>query len=146
MPVLLVCRVCKRQSVSSDRVLSDVCEECGKKTRRLITESWEAGHGAKEDTIDVTRGSTNNDSRAFRQNGSIKPGTYGLGSKISAVTKALGIPECSSCAKRRDALNSVNMQGAAMEVFRGLVESVINPEKVLENEKDFVEAKARGAK
>jgi hypothetical protein len=36
------------------------------------------------------------------------PATNGLGEKIAKVTKALKIPECGGCKKRREALNRMS--------------------------------------
>ncbi len=57
------------------------------------------------------------------------PQPSGLGDKIAEITKRLGIKECGGCAKRRRALNNVDLDGTALEVMKGLYEALMNPEK-----------------
>lgn len=59
------------------------------------------------------------------------PAETKAGDFVASVTKALGIPECGGCGKRRAAMNAVDLKGPAMTVFRGLTAAILNPEKVL---------------
>lgn len=54
------------------------------------------------------------------------------GDLVHRITSALGIRECDSCAKRREAMNAIDEDATAAEVAEGLLEALLNPEKVLE--------------
>lgn len=55
-----------------------------------------------------------------------------IGDAIHAVTSRLGIPECGGCAKRREALNNVDLSKPAGEVLKGLLEAITNPPELEE--------------
>lgn len=55
------------------------------------------------------------------------------GDLVQKVTSVLGIPTCGGCAKRREAMNRVDLSKPAFEVLSGLLEAIKNPEKALDN-------------
>jgi hypothetical protein len=60
--------------------------------------------------------------------------THGLGDKVAAAAKALGIrqkPGC-GCGDRQKALNRLKLTGAPLAVARGFLNAIIDPPK--ENE------------
>lgn len=68
------------------------------------------------------------------------------GDMVKNVTNALGIPQCGGCRRRQAAMNSVDLRGPAMEVFKGLAEAIVAPEKVLEEHvQKVIGAEAGGA-
>lgn len=100
MSVIITCKICKRQQVTSSSLLSDVCEQCVHAANEMQKSTWQA--------------------------------RYGAGDAVAKVTKAIGIPECGGCGRRRRAMNTVDLNKGAAEVLTGLMEAVLNPQKVLE--------------
>ena len=163
MPVLITCRICKGQGVTSDSLLSDVCAQCADKGRKLLVVAWKDRHNGQstsegsqtsfrlqEPPIDSKIEQEHYPRRASGKDDGLVSGTGGAGEAIAKITKALGIPECGGCGQRRAAMNQVDLNGTALSVFRGLAEAILHPEKVLEkepeNEETVNQAEARGQK
>lgn len=155
MPVILKCRVCKREGVVASRLLSDVCESCLSKVQRLQRDSWEAehagqsGHGQESTNDGGQQAQEPNKAgtpghRAGGPEAGIISGAFRAGDAVKKVTDFLGIVPCSSCQQRHRAMNTVDFSKPAATVLRGLIEAAAEPEKVLarhEEVNDRAEAK-----
>jgi hypothetical protein len=59
-----------------------------------------------------------------------------VGTTIENITRAFGIAPCGGCAKRKAALNTLRFgTRTTKEIIQGLMESILDPEKVIEREK-----------
>ena len=119
------CRVCKKSCDVASTVLPDVCVPCFSATKRAAEEI----HRPREKEKDEQAGER-----------------YGAGEYVAQITKKLGIAECKPCGRRRAAMNTINLSGPAYEVFKGLTEAIIHPEKVLEDATENDSAKGNGTK
>jgi hypothetical protein len=139
--VVLVCRLCRRDCPSGEsRLLSDLCGECADKIEEHTINAVRQLRGQeKQAALDVP-GVQEPNAGAIGETLSLKPGA---GSALEALTRRLGIPTCSGCKQRKEAMNTVDLNGTAWEVLKGLTEGFFAPEKVL-NEKDYVEGKKGG--
>jgi hypothetical protein len=50
-----------------------------------------------------------------------------LGDFVADITKVLGIKECGGCAKRRAALNRLDLDQPLLDLAKGLKEALVNP-------------------
>lgn len=138
MPVLITCRGCGSQNVTSSRLLPDLCEECVAKSAKRHQQIWENGHGQgtneNSSSNSFERSNGNGSGRSKRADEQPFTRARGVGDAVEAVTRMFGIKPCGSCGQRKAAMNRVDLSGTAREVFLGLAEAIIDPKKVLEKD------------
>jgi hypothetical protein len=127
MAALLTCRICGKQEVVEDGLLSDVCESCTKKAVERHQQIFKEGDYGGENNADSSAGSSV--SGPERKESQFVTRAGGAGDAVEKVTRFLGISSCGSCSKRKEAMNRVDLSGPAKDVFLGLAKAILTPDK-----------------